>query len=995
MSPYRHDRRRTARPNKTALAVALAACLATSAPVFAQSTAATLRGHVSGATAGTTVTATNVASGAVRRTQAASDGSYTLVGLEPGVYRVEAGGAAQTVRLTVAATSNLDLAAGGGAAPAATLGTVTVTGIALPDVKTSEVGRVVDLHQIETTPQISRNFLEFADAVPGMIFTSDKDGKTSLRGGGQSTSSTNVYIDGVGQKSYVKEGGVSGQFSSPGNPFSQLAIGEYKVITSNYKAEYGQISSAAVTAVTKSGTNEFEGQVFYRYTDRDMRARNIGELQPGKDKVHESANKDYGFAIGGPIIKDRMHFFFSYEAKRFDFPATVVPDVNLPAGRLPADVEAQYGPISKPFEEDLYFGKIDWELTDDDRIEVSGQYRDEHQIDNVGGSTTFEHGIDVVNQDKRFNARWQHSSANWFNEVLATHEDTRYNPSPLTVGNGAIYTYRPLNDALIIQTGGGDPRAGQNKGQKGWSIEDNLTFYNLGEADNHTVKMGVRYKSIDLHAEDALDYNPQFFYDVTATSVATTPYKAVFSKPVTGLGGLSQSADSAAKQWGVYLQDDWQVNDKLILNLGVRWDYEENPSYLDFVTPANVVAAFNKQDPNAPAGQTYAQTLAKGGIDVNDYISTGSNRKAFKGAWQPRLGFSYDIDADERHVIHGGIGRAYDRDLYDYLQLEITKTAFPQATVYFQDPVTHLCRGTPCYAFSSGLDQQGLQALVNASNGGEVDIMNNKLKAPYSDQFSIGIANRIGDWQTDATVARILSYDGFAFTLGNRYPNGDFFQNNSQPWGNGVPGFGALIIGNNGIETRTTQLLLSAQKPYTPESHWSASFAYTYTTGEHNRNINEHYSFDAATIGDYPFIISNAAPRHRIVATGSWDGWWDINLGAKLTLATPTAVNGCFATGPNTGCVAAGDMPSGYGRFLLGGGMWAYRSLDLQATKDFALFGDVNAFVRVDVLNVLNFRNRASIDQAVINQELKSRYRPNGDFTGVPRTVKVEVGLKF
>src|SRR6478735_8510498 len=355
----------TTRPVKSVLACALAACLATANPALAQSTAATLRGHVAGASAGTKVTATNTANGAVRSTQSAADGSYTLVGLEPGIYRVEAGGASQVVKLSVAANPTLDLGGANAAAPAAPgtaqLATVTAVGSALPDVKVSEVGQVVDLHRIETTPQLTRNFHEFADSVPGMVFSQDSSGNTSLRGGGQNNSGTNVYIDGVGQKSYVKEGGVSGQFSSPGNPFSQLAIGEYKVITSNYKAEYGQISSAAVTAVTKSGTNEFHGEAFFRYTDNEMRARTLGEIQPGRDKTDEGPSKDYGFAIGGPIVKDRAHFFFSYEAKRFDIPATVVPGVDLPPGTLPAEIESQYGPISKGFDEDLYFAKIDWE----------------------------------------------------------------------------------------------------------------------------------------------------------------------------------------------------------------------------------------------------------------------------------------------------------------------------------------------------------------------------------------------------------------------------------------------------------------------------------------------------------------------------------------------------------------------------------------------------------------------------------------------------------
>ncbi|PAM54623.1 hypothetical protein CEJ63_21990, partial [Acinetobacter baumannii] len=89
-----------------------------------------------------------------------------------------------------------------------------------------------------------------------------------------------------------------------------------------------------------------------------------------------------------------------------------------------------------------------------------------------------------------------------------------------------------------------------------------------------------------------------------------------------------------------------QVNDHLQLNIGLRWDYEKTPSYLDFVTPQAVVDAIYSQDPRGPAGQTYADSLALGGLDISDYISNGHNRKAFKDAWQPRLGFSYDINAD-------------------------------------------------------------------------------------------------------------------------------------------------------------------------------------------------------------------------------------------------------------------------------------------------------------------------------------------------------------
>ncbi len=999
---------RASRLQRSLLTTALMGCMAvTTSVVQAQSANATLRGTVAGAEAGTTVTATNVADGAIRRTTTNADGSYTLVGLAPGVYTVEAGpGSAQTVRLSVASSATLNLSPDTGvaetpASDATELATVTVTAPALQEINTSEVGESISLRQIQTVPQASRNFLEFADSVPGMIFERDPTGRTSLKGGAQNTSTTNLYIDGVGQKSYVKKGGVAGQFDSAGNPFPQLAIGEYKVITSNYKAEYGQISSAAVTAVTKSGTNDLHGEVFYRYTDQDMREKTPAEEASGRDKP-ETAEKEYGFAVGGPIIEDRMHFFFTLEKKEFSLPTAVVPGaiatVDL-VSQLPPEVQAQFGPTAQPFDEELYFAKIDWDVTDNDHIAISGQRRDEETIGNVGNQTAYSHGIFTENYDHRYSLRWEHNADRWFNEVLATSEESFNNPVPITFGNGYLYTTPDgTNDPTIIAVEGGDPRAGQVKGQKGWSIEDNLTLFGLQWMGDHTIKMGARYKDIDLHAADALNANPQFYFSIGSDFTPDQPYRALFAKPVTGLGSIAPSVRTSAKQIGLYIQDDWQVNDHLMLNLGIRWDYEEVPAYLDFVTPQNVIDAFNGQDPTAPAGQTYAQTLALGGIDINDYISTGNNRDAFKDAWQPRLGFSYDINADEKHVIHGGAGRSYDRNLYDFLQLEVTKSALPQLSIYFRDPVTGTCYrdNAPCFDWDpSYLDGiENLQALVAATNlGVEVDLMHNELKTPYSDQFSLGMSNQVGEWLTDATVTRILSYDGFAFNLGNRYPNGDFFQNGGQPWGNGVPGFGALILGNNGIETKSTQLLLSAQKPYTRASGWGVTFAYTFTDAEQNRDINEHYSFDFPTMDQYPFLISNSVPRHRFVATASMDGFWGITFGGKLTLATPTPVYSgtCLPEGvdpaPNEPrCRPASATPDG---------TWGYRSLDLQATKEFEL-GGIQLYGRLDLLNAFNWKNYNNVI-VTDNRDgtIDAEYSTTGNITGVPRTLKFEVGMRF
>jgi len=992
--------------------------LAAGAPgmAIAASSDANLRGH---AAPGAIVTAKQVSTGATRRTTADKDGSYALVGLPPGTYQVDAGaGTQQTVTLTVASTATLNLVASAAPASSASsanatnLGAVTVSATTLQEVKTSEVGTSVSLRQINATPQASRNFLEFADSVPGMVFTRSADGTTSLRSGAQASSAINVYIDGVGQKNYVLSGGVTGQNNSQGNPFPQLAVAEYKVITSNYKAEYDQISSAAVTAETKSGTNEFHGDVIGSFTNTAMRAETPAEQAAGKKTA--SKEKDYGFDLGGPILKDMAHFYVAYEGKEFDSPTTVVPNGDVSyISQLPASVQSLLGPASLPFKENDWFGKIDYEPTDRDRFEISGKYRDETAISGFGGNThaSATAGLNTKNSDKRFDLRWDHSTDSWFNRLQATYEDADYEPTPIITGDGALYVQADGNQQNILQTGN-SPLAQQNKGQKGPSLQDDLTFNDLEWHGDHVIKLGVKYKAVKLSSQDAGDSNALYSYAVTRNDgTENIPYQVQFGSPTPGLSPIAKSSD---KQFGTYIQDDWAIDDHWTLNLGVRWDYEETPSYLNFVTPANVIAAFNSQDPNAPTGQTYAQTLAKGGVNINDYISNGNNRKAPKNEWQPRLGFYDDLDGDEAHVIFGGIGRSYDRDLYEALQVEQTKSVLSQPTLYFNTPVKPCVVGqNSCYAWDPKyFNIPTLQALVaGTTSGKEVDMITNNLKAPYSDQISIGMRNKIGDWNTSATLASIKSHDGLVYTLGNRYPDGSFWQNGSQPWGNGIPGFGSLIIGNNGLVTKTTQVLLSAEKPYTKESGWGATFAYTYSHALQNNDNNDptdQYAFDYEKIGDYPFTGSGVA-KHRLVATGSLDGPWGFVFGGSLTLSTPVPDlnQACYRTPTNqdsngiagSGCQSVAIAPPGNGRFLLGGKIFGYRDIDVQATKNFKIYEDLGAYVRFDLINVFNFNNYVGYLENFGSNGVKTRtpviYNPIGDITGYPRTLKVSMGINF
>ncbi len=166
--------------DRNLLSCALFACLAMSAPAMAQSTAATLRGQAS---AGATVTVTNVETGLSRSATVNANGSYTIPGLPPGTYRVEGGaGGARNITLAVGQVATVDL----GQAAATADGITTLEGVVavaefVPETRTSEVATYVSQKQIEALPQGTRNFLAFADTVPGMTFTQDGNGNTRLR----------------------------------------------------------------------------------------------------------------------------------------------------------------------------------------------------------------------------------------------------------------------------------------------------------------------------------------------------------------------------------------------------------------------------------------------------------------------------------------------------------------------------------------------------------------------------------------------------------------------------------------------------------------------------------------------------------------------------------------------------------------------------------------------------------------------------------------------
>lgn len=900
-------------PTPQLLALALAGCLAMAVPAaYAQTTTASIRGQVTAnatPTANAEIVATNLANGAVRRTTADANGRYVLVGLQPATYRIDVlvGGQAvssQTVTAQVGQAATLDIPTGG-AGTAVTLGTVTVIGTQLIETKTSEVATNVTERQIEALPQNSRNFLNFAALAPG-ITVNNSDTAKSISAAGQPSNQTNVFIDGANQKNNILQGGLVGQDSSKGNPFSQEAIQEFRVLTQNFKAEYEQAGTAVITAVTKSGGNEFHGSLYGYYQDKSMVgqdyfAKQRGDVKPDYDR------KQYGATLGGPIIQDKLHFFLSYE-------------VNDESGNSTVNISnpdfAQYnGTFSRPFKETVWFGKLSWTPTDNDDIDLSLTRRRDSEDIGFGGSTAYDARQQRDNNVDDALLKWKHYGDSWLNELSIGYGKYLFNP-------------KSANPNVIAQDFQGCCRIGganslQRKGQKNTTIRDDLTFSDIDWHGNHVIKVGAKFARYDLNLLEQNNANPVYVYNMDRLGGYDSPFQVRYSP-------IGKRADLNNSQIGLYAQDDWDLTERLQLNLGLRWDYESDPYNKDYVTP-----------------QAQIDVIDFLGIS-HDYVSTGNNRNPDKGMFQPRFGFSYDFshENDQSWVLFGGAGRYYDRTPLDNPIQEQFHSIYPDYTLYFS-PDGSPVFGNPATVWDDKyLNVDELNKLIQGAGqfSTEIDLLDNNTKSPYSDQFSLGVRHIFGDWTASATYSRVLGRDQFTWIWGDRLPNGDFIR----PLPNN---YGPVLL-NTTRNFESTSFFFTLDKPYTEESGWGYGLAYTYQDAY--KQGGDAYSLDYSSPELFP--DNQVGATHRLVMHGIVSLPWDFRLSGLATFASGNPYNVFYTFDYNGGPMGPGPDRGIHLGGATGGG---YRQVDLSLSKDFK-FGNSQAIqLRVDAFNIFDSVNYA------------------------------------
>lgn len=995
---------------------AAALAIGAATPALAQVSGASLRGTVKAEGGVTQVTAINVDTGLTRSVAVGANGSYNIPSLPAGTYRLELAtpdGVRNTDQFTLNVAQNTvldfdfsqpDIAEGGDDA-------IIVTGSRIRSMEGGEVGTNISQRMIEQLPQNNRNFLAFADLAPGVQFITNGADQTSLRGGAQGANAINVFIDGVSQKDYILKGGVTGQDTTQGNPFPQLAIGEYRVISSNYKAEFDQVSSVAITAVTKSGTNEFHGEAFVDFTNQDLRDRRPSENFPRYIPKIESRDLQFGGALGGPIIKDVLHFFVTYEGKRRVEPRDIKPGLDLPVDYFPSKYQDAFGPRSSTFNEDLYFGKINFTPTSNDLFEFSVKYRNESGLGLNNGFAASETRTNNSVKEWRGLARWEHSGDTWVNDFKVAYEDVSWNPRPLNFGNVSVFNATVNNTPPVTGTRRGDIlRIGagtnfQDKGQKGWQVSNDFTWTGL---ESHTFKVGVKAKWVELNTNTQNGVNPVFNYNVNyapgGTFNDTIPYRMTFSAPV---NGGDPNVRSKNFQFGVYAQDDWEVDDRLTLNIGLRWDYERTPAFLNYKHDPAIAAFVSGDAPYTGANGVVTppyMNLQNANYDIRDYISTGKERKAFKGAWQPRLGFSYALDEDKRFVVFGGYGRSYDRTQFDFIQQELAQGLYAGRTFNFNNPgdTTNVCTPSatciawnPAYLTPAGRD--ALIAGLPVGAGRELRFIKNDLKTPYSDQFSLGVRGKFDLLDLEVGYSYVESKDGFAFLLGNRKPDGSFFVIDPKT---GLPGspftqspapFGSMFIGTNGIETRANTAYFKLTKRYTEFSPWSLDATYTFTDAEENRKFDDANSFDFPSMDEYNFVSATGARKHRFVMAGTVDIPFGITLSGKFQIASPKYLTALVNTAATPTTPADREVIST--ETDGNGDLWGYRQMDLSLTKYVPmkfLSEDSRLRFRIDIINLFNDRNFQGF-----NATTGKRNPTDYSIDGPPRTIKLSAGFQF
>lgn len=933
------NRQRLFLPAAAALSLTLLFTMLSHGTVNAQTVTGTIRGHVVNETKApvstATVTLKNPLTGVSRTTITTKEGVYVLAGVQPGTYDLTVtmmgyNAPAQTVRVLIGQSLTMDVQM---SPQVMELQGINAVGTRALETKTSEVATNVTTEQIEALPQGDRNFLNFAGLAPGITLGREETNKV-ITAGGLPSNKINVFIDGASFKNDMLEGGVHGQDASRGNPFPQNALQEFRVITQNFKAEYQRAASAIITASTKSGTNDLTFDGFVLGQNKGLVELNPGvALNCADTKAATCPKPEYqrtqvGFSVGGPIIKDKAHFFAAFEGNYQNAQSIVAPgnasvfgNSTLVNGRTP---NSYAGTFDQPFRSNLGVAKLSYIPAANQTLDVSWNGRFESDKRGFGGSTSFESAENVAIKYNVLTVQHSMTKGDWLNQVNVSGQRSTWNPTVVDASQDVGFNYDG-----VIRVGARDSE--QKFQQDRLAFRNDLSRFNVAWNGDHVFKMGANVDFLNYKLQKRFNGNPLYTF-VPATSL-TVPVRAVY-----GVGDAGMSEGNV--QFGLYAQDDWDVTNKLQLNLGVRWDAETNQFNNNWITPDSIRSRF--------AGRGYESRF-----------TDGSQRPMFLGGIQPRTGFSYDVKGDSRTVLHGGWGLYYDREVWNHMiderfrlqwavrTFEFTSTGAP-GKIPFQE---------------SYLTRAGLDAIVASANPNgptsEVFLLSNDTKPPRSQQYSFGLRQVVGNGIALGAQFRgvrgehLLSwYCGLPNSVHGYCTGGRDA---------GLP-YDPVLSSDEGA-SRYSALDLTIDKPYTATSKWGVTVSYTMADAK--RKGADFFTLDFPigdtfegqvinSPADWPFVDA-AVEKHHVTASAIVGLPAQIRLSSVVQLGSGVRYSVRDETagwGPRRVAV---DFNSQTGD--------TFQQMDLRLEKKVSLPGRSDIGIMVEAINVFNHANYRNYEE--------------------------------
>ncbi len=607
---------------RTRIASLLMLVALTAATASAQQTTGTVLGRVlddqGAAIPGATVTATSPSTGFSRTGVSDAEGVYRLSALNVGLYdvAVELPGFASEERkgviVNVSQTITLDFAL-----KIATLSeTVTVTGESpLIEATVSSVGGIVDIGRIESIPLNGRQFANLAATLPGVGLGNHSDPTKSTQyspqiNGGNGRN-VNYQIDG-GDNNDDTVGGLL-------QLFPLEAIQEFNFVTSRSKAENGRSNGGVMNIVTKSGTNSYRGSFFELFRDKSMNAVTTTEKTNNADKQDYRRNQ-FGGSFGGPILKDKMHYFAAAERTQQDTKQVVSTKGLFPSSD---------GTFDTPYTETLINVKATANLNPNNFLSV--RYG-RNQNSQPYGATALTPVSGWGDSDNSFNS--VNLNHNW---VIG---DSKLNEFIFQYADFANFiSARSQDPYQLFPNGvsiGQSPNTPQTTEQKKWQFRDDFSWHVSGMGGiGHDFKTGVNFINeprlfITFNTGKGIVQNTHLTDDVNGPISLVT------------LSDGDAAANIPLKQYAFYVQDDWAVTDRLTLNLGLRYDLIQGFQFDQSKNPNFVKVQL--------AGAAGLLTGIKG------LENFGKDPEDDKNNWQPRLGFAYDVTGDGRRVVRGGWG---------------------------------------------------------------------------------------------------------------------------------------------------------------------------------------------------------------------------------------------------------------------------------------------------------------------------------------------------